>query len=213
MIDSRPDTDGGIPREVFPECHHVCLIYENEEERRKTVTEFLASGLKRGELVRYFADRLAPQELRAWLLEKGVELAKAEEDGDFGIVKAESAYCPSGRFEPKEVIERMVSRYATAREAGYRGSRACGEMSWVLRDIPGAERFLEYEVRINTITETFPYIGMCQYDARLFDGATLFNILQVHPFMIAQGQIVRNPYYLKPEEFLAKLGRDREGHE
>ncbi len=197
-------------QEVLPDCHHVCLIYDNEEQRRKTVTEYLASGLKQGELVRYFADMTSPQELRGWLLEAGVEFSKAEEDGAFGIAGAESAYCPSGRFVPQEVIANMVSRYDVARKAGYRGSRACGEMSWALRDIPGADRFLEYEVRINMITETFPYIGMCQYDARLFDGATLFKVLQVHPYMIAQGQIVRNPLYIKPEEFLATLERDRD---
>lgn len=98
-----------------------------------------------------------------------------------------SACCPSGRFVPREVLANMVSRYGRARHAGYPGSRVCGEMSRVLHDIPGADRFLEYEVRINTITETFPYIGMCQYDARHFDGATLFKVLQVYPFMIAQG--------------------------
>ena len=205
MNDLRQEVDRAFTQEVFPECHHVCLIYDSEQQRRKSVSEFLAAGLRQGELVRYFADTTPPEEIRAWLLETGVELPKAEKDGAFGITKAESAYCPGGRFVPLEVIENMVSRYAMAKKAGYRGSRACGEMSWALRDIPGADRFLEYEVRINTITETFPYIGMCQYDARLFDGAILFKVLQVHPFMIAQGQIVRNPYYIKPEEFLAKL--------
>jgi hypothetical protein len=97
---------------------------------------------------------------------------------------------------PREVIERAVSRYAMAQKAGYRGSCVCGEMSWVLRNISGSQQFLEYEVRLNMITETFPHIGMCQYDARHFDGATLFKIIQVHPYMIAQGQIFCNPYYL-----------------
>lgn len=207
MKDQRPTADKeAFTREVFPECHHLCLIYDNEEQRRKIVTEFLSAGLEQGELVRYFADTTSPEKLRAWLLETGVELSKAEEDGAFGVIKAENAYCPGGRFKPREVIENMVSRYDMARKAGYRGSRACGEMSWVLRDIPGADRFLEYEVRINTITESFPYVGMCQYDARLFDGATLFKVLQVHPFMIARGQLVRNPFYIKPEEFLTKSG-------
>jgi hypothetical protein len=208
MNDQGREADKGFTREVFPECHHLCLIYDSEEQRRKIVSGFLAAGVERGELVRYFADATTPEEVRAWLLEMGVELRKAEEDGAFGIIKAESAYCPSGRFVPREVIENMVSRYAMARKAGYGGSRACGEMSWALRDIPGADRLLEYEARINMITETFPYIGMCQYDARLFDGATLFRVLQVHPYMIAQGQIVMNPFYIKPEEFLAELGAD-----
>jgi hypothetical protein len=197
--------DNRFTQTTFPDCHHLCLIYDSEEERRKIVSEFLATGIRQGELVRYFADTTSPDEIRTWLTGAGVEIQKVEGNGTFGITKAESAYCPSGRFVPQEVIENMVSRYAMARDAGYRGSRACGEMSWVFGDTPGADRFLEYEVRINMITETFPYIGMCQYDARLFDGASLFNILQVHPYMIAQGQIVRNPYYIKPEEFLAKL--------
>ncbi|MEJ2641893.1 MAG: MEDS domain-containing protein [Desulfosarcinaceae bacterium] len=200
--------DKASKQEDFPDCHHLCLIYDNEQQRRKIVSEFLATGLKQGELVRYFADRTSPQEIRTWLSEMGVELPKAEKDSAFGIIPAKSAYCPSGRFRPQEVIDTMVSRYAMARKAGYRGSRACGEMSWALRDIPGADRFLEYEVRINTICESFPYIGMCQYDARLFDGATLFKVLQVHPFMIAHGQLVRNPFFIKPEEFLSQWGME-----
>jgi hypothetical protein len=181
MNNQRQEADKEFTQVVFPDCHRVCLIFDSEEQRRKIVSEYLAAGLEHGELVRYFADTTAPEDVRAWLQEFGVELSKAEEAGAFGITKAESAYCPNGRFVPEEVIENMVSRYAVAKKAGYRGSRACGEMSWALRDIPGAERLLEYEVRINTITETSPYIGMCQYDARRFDGATLFKVLQVHP--------------------------------
>jgi hypothetical protein len=201
MNDQRPGVDLGFTAETFPDCHHVCLIYDNEEQRRKIVSEYLAVGLKLGDLVRYFADTTPPQAIRAWLEETGIELSKAEETGSFGIAKAESAYCPSGRFVPPEVIENMVARYAMARQAGYHGSRVSGEMTWALRDIPGADRLLEYETRINMITETFPHIGMCQYDARLFDGATLFKVLQVHPYMVAQGQIIRNPFYVRPEEF------------
>jgi hypothetical protein len=46
---------------------------------------------------------------------------------------------------------------------------------------------------------------MCQYDARVFDGATLFRVLKVHPYMSAHGQIVRNPFYTRPEEFLKEV--------
>lgn len=194
----------GFTQEILPECHHVCLIYDNEVQRQKIVSEYLAAGFQQGDLVRYFADATSPEEVHHWLTGLGVAFQEAEEKGHFGIVKAERAYCPSGRFDPDEVIENMVSRYASAKEAGYHGSRVTGEMTWALRNIPDADRFLEYESRINLISETFPYIGMCQYDARQFDGATLFKVLQVHPYMIAQGQVVKNPYYIKPEEFLRK---------
>lgn len=195
----------GFTREVLPECHHICLIYDNEAQRKKIVSEYLAAGFRQGDLVRYFADTTSPEEVHLWLSERGIEFQEAEEKGHFGIIKAEKAYCPSGHFVPSEVIENMLSRYTMAEKAGYHGSRVTGEMTWALLDIPDADRFLEYESRLNMVTETFPHVGMCQYDARRFDGATLFKVLQVHPYMIAQGQVVKNPYYIKPEEYLAQV--------
>ncbi len=205
MSEVSKDVAMGFTGELLPECHHLCLIYDNEEQRRKIVSAYLAAGVQQGELVSYFTDVTSPEEIRAWLLEAGIDISKAEENGDFAIVKAESGYCPNGRFVPQEVLGGLVARYAMAKKAGYSGSRASGEMTWALRGIPGSDRLLEYEIRINTISETFPYVGMCQYDARLFDGATLFKVLQVHPFMIAQGQLVQNPFYIRPEELLAGL--------
>jgi NADH:ubiquinone oxidoreductase subunit B-like Fe-S oxidoreductase len=74
-------------------------------------------------------------------------------------------------------------------------------MTWTLKGIPGSERLLEYEVLLSTVIANFPHSGMCQYDARRFDGATLFNVLKVHPWMIVRGKIVQNPYYISPQEF------------
>jgi hypothetical protein len=190
----------GFTQEILPDCHHLCLIYDDEQQRRKIVSEYLAVGVKRGEIVRYFTDTTVPDDIRAWLLEIGIE---PKDDDSFRVVKAENSYCPSGSFVPEQVLNNAVSRYAMAKEAGYSGSRVSGEMSWALRDIPGSNRLLEYEIGLNLIQDDFPHIGMCQYDARLFDGAMLFKILQVHPYMVAQGRIVRNPFYIKPDEFLA----------
>jgi hypothetical protein len=199
----------GFANEDFPESCHVCLIYENEEQRQKIVSEYIATGLKKGEPVRYFIDKTTPETIHSWLMELGIELAEAEKNGTFGISKAENAYCPDGHFEPQKMINGTIQRYGVAKKAGYTGSRACGEMSWALKDIPGSDRLLEYEVLLNTVNDPFPHTGMCQYDARLFDGATLFKVLQVHPFMIAQGQIVRNPFYVRPEEFNANKNSEQ----
>jgi hypothetical protein len=132
-------------------------------------------------------------------LEAGIELPK---DAPLNIFKAENVYCPNGQFDPQEIISGMVPRYEKAKQTGYKGMRSCGEMSWALRGIPGSDQVLEYEALINTVVSDFPFTGMCLYDARLFSGDTLFKVLQVHPYMIAQGQVVRNPFYIRPEEFL-----------
>jgi hypothetical protein len=166
--------------------------------------EYLAEGLTQGELVRYFTDATSPESIRAWLVERGIELPGAEARGAFTISGATSAYCPGECFEPQVMIAKAMQRYALAERAGYPDMRTTGEMSWVLEGYRGSERFLEYEGLLNTLSTAFPHSGICQYDARLLDGATLFNVLQVHPFMVAQGQMVRNPYYTKPEEFPAR---------
>lgn len=205
MSDKEQEMDMGFTQEILPDCHHVCLIYDNEEQRRKIVSKYLAAGLKQGEFVGYFADTTPREDVLAWLSETGVDSLKAVDDGAFGVVKAGDAYCPSGRFVPQDVLDRVTARYTLLKQSNYTGSRIAGEMTWALRrDILDTDRLLEYEVGLNMITDPFPHIGMCQYDTRLFDGATLFKILQVHPYMIAQGKIVRNPYYIQPEEFLEK---------
>jgi hypothetical protein len=192
--------DLGFTTELIPDCNHICLIYDSDEERQEIVSAYLAAGIKQGELVRYFADETPAQNIFAWLSEKRIEFSEVEEGESFQILEAAKAYCPSGRFEPREVLDAMVSRYAMADQAGYRGSRVTGEMTWALRAIPGSERLLEYEMGINAVHHKFPHIGMCQYDARLFDGAMLFKVLQVHPYMVARGHVVRNPFYIKLEE-------------
>lgn len=197
----------GFTQEIIPECNHICLIYDDEEQRREIVSAYLAAGIKRREIVRYFTDLTTPNQIRAWLSDKGVEPG---EDDSFRIIPAENAYCPSGSFIPQQVIDNAVARYEIAKQAGYTGSRVTGEMNWILRGIPGSDHLLEYEVGLNKIQNDFPRVGMCQYDARIFDGATLFKVLQVHPYMVAHGQIVRNPFYIRPEDFEAQVRRDRQ---
>lgn len=188
--------------EDFPESAHICLVFDNEEERRKIVSRYLSAGLKRGEQVRYMTDTATPDEVRSWLAQMGVVLPEERENGPFLILEAEKFYTPAGRFEPKGSISRMLPRLDASKQAGYSGSRVTGEMSWALRGMPGAEQLLEYEAMLTAVSHPFPHMGMCQYDARRFDGATLFRVLQVHPYMVAHGQIVRNPFFLKSGEAL-----------
>jgi len=195
----------GFTKESFPESGHICLIYDSEEQRQKIVSEYIAAGLRDGEKVRYFTDKTSPELIRSWLIEIGVELPEAEKKGTFSISNAENAYCPNGQFDPQAMIDGSVHRYDQIKNSGYSGVRSCGEMSWVFKDIPGSNRWMEYEALLNTVGGTFPHSGMCQYDARLFDGAALFKVLQLHPYMIAQGQIVQNPYYIKPQEYFAEI--------
>jgi hypothetical protein len=180
----------------------MCLIYDNEDERRKIISKFLDAGLHEREKVAYFADTMAPAEVEAWLREMGVDVPNPSNAPAFSITVAEKTYCPEGKFAPETMLSTLRTYHRTLLDQGYPGGRVSGEMSWALRGIPGSDRLMEYEALVNDVLVTHPITAVCQYDARRFDGAVIFDVLKVHPMMIVHGHIVRNPYYLQPQEFL-----------
>lgn len=178
---------------------HLCLIYDDEAERREVVAKFVEDGFVAGERVAYFTEA-DPLAVRTWLHERGLELP---ESPAFGLFEARDVYYPDGEF----LLERMPAYWrafhSEAAALGFPGERATGETSWS-REVPGGERIVEYEAGLNQVLADLPVTVLCQYDVRLFDGATIFDVLRVHPLMLVGGQIVRNPYYEKPEEFLRR---------
>ncbi|MEI6209413.1 MAG: MEDS domain-containing protein [Desulfuromonadales bacterium] len=199
MNRNRNMTAMGFTRETFPAGTHMCLIYSHEEARRKVIGKFLESGIIAGEKVSYFADMMKPEEVREWLSNMNIELP---DDARFSVLVAEKTYCPGGEFVPDDMLNTLRLFYDQAKQEEYPDARISGEMSWALRGIPGSERLMEYEALVNDVLVTHPVTAMCQYDANKFSGATILDVLKVHPMMVVHGQIVHNPYYMKPEDFL-----------
>jgi hypothetical protein len=186
----------GTNSEYFPEGTHMCLIYDNEQERREIIGRFICDGLAQGERVGYFAHQVS--EAQDWL---GTSVS-TKISGVLEIADALQIYCPQGFFEPQQTLAQVRAYYNEARARHFPGARISGEMSWALNHLPGTDRLVEYEALLNHVCASHPLTPICQYDARHFDGSTLLKIIKVHPLVIVRGQIVRNPYYLKPEDFL-----------
>ena len=108
---------------------------------------------------------------------------------------AMEGYYPDGRFDPDAMLERLRKRYLESKAAGLAGARIAGEANWAARGVPGADRIVECEARINALVKDTPITVMCQYDLRQFDGALMFEIMNVHPVMIVGGHVLRNPFY------------------
>jgi len=192
----------GFTKKKFPSGTHICLIYRDEKERHKIISKYLEAGLLTNEKVVYLADRMKPQEVIQWLEEMDIELCPNKAKKQLSVSVATTAYCPKNKFIPDTMLTKIKKLYTKALAENYTNLRATGEMTWALRGIPGSERLLEYESLLNELVVTHPFTGICQYDANKFDGATIFDILQVHPYMITRGQIVKNPAYIQPDEFL-----------
>ena len=195
------DISVGFTQRKFPAGTHMCFVYDSEAERRRVIAGFLAAGVDAGERVAYFADAGTDDAMR-WIETAGVATAAQEERGHVHVAEAAATYCPGGRFSPEVMFDTLRGFRNEGDEAGYDGARVSGEMSWALRDIPGHERLLEYEAKVTGVLAECEVTAICQYDAAAWDGATLLHVLRVHPMMVVRGQVVENPFFMPPEDYL-----------
>jgi hypothetical protein len=195
----------GFTAETFPAGTHMCYIYNDDDERHDLISKFIESGVAEGEAVHYFCHGSKGETLEEARRRIGVRLPEGDKRGSLSMAQAIDVYCPDGAFIPQRMLDRVCDCYQSSVKSSLSGARASGEMAWALDGAPGTDRLIEYEALLNTILVENPCTALCQYDARRFDGATLFQVLAVHPAMVVQGRVARNPYYVPPEKFLAKM--------
>lgn len=187
----------GFTPELFPEGTHICYLYSDEDERKRFMSDYIRSGIAAHDSVLYVPDS-GTETLESTMAEMGIAPARVPK-GQLTLATAMDIYCPSGEFVPEAMLDQLRDLYANLSH-GCRGVRCAGEMTWALRDVPGVERLVEYEGRINDVLKDYPMTTLCQYDTRKFSGAMVFELLNVHPIMIVHGQIMRNPFYVPPDE-------------
>ncbi len=214
---TEPSIDMGFTTEQFPPGTHMCYVYNDDAERRRVMAQYINAGLTAQEFVGYFADLDQPELVRDYLIEMGIQVPASDESADAApahilFQTAHQVYCPCNQFSPAAMLEQLRQLHDECCSHATRHLRVTGEMSWALSDqVVGADRLAEYESRLNLLVETHPFMAICQYDANRFDGATLFEILKVHPMMVVRGQVVRNPYYIPVREYLNAKGLPIDG--
>ncbi len=201
MIQSLGDIDLGFTEESCPAGTHMCLFYSDEQVRLDVISKFLKAGLTSGERVGYFAKVIPPAELLKNLKDRNIDVSNEAIARDLSIISTESVYHPEGCFDPDKMLNNIHEFYSSSVRDGYNGARVSGEMHWALQELPGVERLIEYEARVNIALKRSPVTAICQYNTTLFDGATIMDILRVHPAVILRGRITRNPLYSLPDDF------------
>lgn len=189
----------GFSNETFYAGTHMCLVFRDEEERKNIVAKYVESGVLDHEKVGYFADTATTSDVLDWLAGMDVDISDALEKDSFAVQEAEKVYCPDGSFIPERMLNKLKEAYSSSIEEGYPNTRVTGEMSWALKGMSGSDRLIEYESKVNEVVVTHPVTAMCQYDANKFSGSLIYRALQVHPYMVVNGQLVENPYYHNKE--------------
>ena len=194
----------GFAEERFPAGIHVCQIFQDDDERQDSLLRFLLAGLQAGERTSCFSDRATESIVSEFLGRHGVFCEQAKASGVLTLAGTGEIYFQDGCFDPERMLRLLAQYHEDSVEQGYPAARVIGEMSAAVQLTPGGERLLEYESKVSLLLREHPVTAVCQYDARAFDGATILDILKVHPLMVVRGSVVHNPFSIPPEEFLAR---------
>lgn len=184
---------------------HFCGLYETEEERDNIILGFLAQGARAGDLQLYCPAERTGDEFREDFTRHCPECGQYLDDTDviqlFGI---KDLYYPDGVFSPWAMDSGLKAFYEQSQKNGPRNIRASAEMVWALEAVPGVEHLMAYEARLNYFIEHKPWISICLYNVTKFDGRTIMQVLQTHPYTISQGIVTENPFFVDPDIWLAK---------
>ena len=194
----------GFTSQRFEPGVHICQIYNDEDERQGALVNYIISGLQAGEKTACFTEKESSDSLSEFFEQHGISFQEVENSGEFTLSRTAEVYFEDGKFEPERMLGLLKEFYENARSMQSTGARVIGEMTTEIEHVPGGSRLLEYESKVSLLLKTCPVTAVCQYDARSFDGSTIMDILKVHPYMIVRGSVVNNPFFIRPEEYLAE---------
>lgn len=183
---------------------HVCEIFSSDDERQASIFNFILGGLRSKERTTCYSDKTTEQAFVEFLKKNGMPYDAIKKSGAFTLVSTDAAFYQDDRFDPDRLLNGFESYIKDSLAQGYPAVRAIAEMEPGIRNLPDGARMIEYEARMSILLRKYPVTAMCQYDARVFDGAFIMDILKVHPMMVVRGSVIHNPFYIEPEEFLER---------
>ena len=189
---------------------HICGVFSGEEERDQILMPFLQVGLASGDKCICVIDGTAPGQIVA-TLGPGGEAAALTAGKQLEVIGASEMYLRSGRFSAGEAIGVWKAAISDAMYAGQFDVVRAVE-TWSRRDvIPDMNELLMLESEMNRYLPLYPQVIMCLYDIDQFGSGALVNLVMTHPRMLMGGMVIENPYYLAPDEVLAKAVRSDTG--
>ncbi|MCB0211009.1 MAG: MEDS domain-containing protein [Anaerolineae bacterium] len=195
----------GFTDEKVPMGAHICQIYSDDNERTDALLKFLLHGLKMGERTACFSDDIDAKTMEDFLAHYNISYNECEQKQAVTLAGTHAVYFQDNVFDPERMLSTLAHYHQESLDLGFPAARLMGEMSPQVQNVSGGNRLLEYESRVSLLLKKHPVTTVCQYNANLFDGATIMDVLKVHPQMIVRGTVVHNPFYIPPEEFLKKM--------
>lgn len=184
---------------------HICAFFHSSDEEYRVILPFIKDGFGCGHKALHVVDPLLRQDHLQRLTAAGIDVAGAEQSGQFELRNWADAYLRDGRFDQHRMIALLREVLDASKQQGYPLTRMVAHMEWALEERPQVEDLVEYETRVNYMWPRHRDAVICVYDLAKFGGHIVMDIIRTHPMVLIGGIIQENPFFQPPDEFLREL--------
>jgi len=177
---------------------HLCSIYNDFEVQISYIVPYMDIGLKKNHKCIYITDENYSESIINAFRIKGTNLSAYLEKGQFVFLTSSDIYLKDGYFDPDRMISLLKATEKTALKGGFAGIRVTSEMTWILSKLPGAERYMEHENKLNDFFPGSKATAICQYSESKFDNKILNEVIKAHPKVGINGLFYNNKFYKEP---------------
>ena len=157
---------------------------------------YVREGLASGDLLIYVCHDHTPAQVRGAMQGLGAACHQALLDGRLQIMSADEAFFRNGRFNVEESLNVFASVLRDAAARGVARIRAVVEMTYLLAEVPGIERAVEFEARANDeIFTRHPFLCVCPMNHARDTRGIWADILASHPLLYENGLMRANPAF------------------
>jgi hypothetical protein len=136
---------------ILEQYRHVCAFFHTSEEEYRVMLPFVKEGIERGEKAFHIVDPKLRVNYLESLMQAGIDVAAAEQTGQFELRNWEDAYLRGGHFDQDAMLALIEEVLNRAPQNGFPLTRLVAHMEWALEDREGVDDLVEYEARLNFI--------------------------------------------------------------
>lgn len=177
---------------------HVCLPFENDDEKHAATVAFIHEGLSRGARCMFLGTKDDFDELGRSLEDLGICTRRATSRGALQYRTVEEVYLYGGIFDPPRALDHTDALIDAALVDGFSGLRITAELT----RIPAYgewQKIVWYDAMVNERFARRPIALMCRYPRTMIPAERVRDVLRTHPVAIVRGETCENPFYERPE--------------
>ncbi len=181
------------------------MFYESEMEHRRILKPYLADGLSKYQKILYFCGEHTPEVIQDYVRDAGLDAEYLKKIGQLEFKTASEIFPEGGMLSASDMMALLQTEIDRAQQAGFTGLRASGEVSRQAQ-VPDIEGLYDYHQELNRFLPGTRCTLLCEYDKRNMHPEMVQRVLAVHPLLLQDHHVIRNPFYGEGLEMMPRRG-------